>query len=113
MMSEHKRRVLPPELTDMLGMQTNPFSPTAYILGMRYTDAVGVQLPGLDHPTCWTKKGRRVVISEPYGISYQTIRHMLEFANANGLEFCIDVRFQSWNPGRCEAVLWTKRGAPL
>ena len=120
-MDKHKRRPLAPELTAILGMQTHPYSPTDYLLGKRHKgavvpirdDRVYLQIPGLDHPTCWTKQGRRVVISEPYGISYQTLRQMVNFAEMYGLEFSIDARFQSWNPGRCDAVIWTKQGAPL
>lgn len=110
---QHQRRTLAPELISMLGMLTHPYSPTAYILGKRYTDISTLQLPGLDHATCWTKKGRRVVISEPYGVSYSRLREMLEFAEMHGLECSIDARFQSWNPRACDAVIWTKKGAPL
>lgn len=112
-MDEHKRRPLAPELTSMLGMQTHPYSPTAYILGGRYRDLHHMRLPGLDHPTCWTKQGRRVVISEPYGVSYKLLGAMMTFSEVHGLEFSIDARFQSWNPGACDAVIWTKKGAPL
>ena len=117
----HRRRTLAPALVKMLGTLTHPYSPTAYVLGKRYQDAfvplrddsVYMQLPGLDHPTCWTKNGRRVVISEPYGISYGMLGEMMNFAEMYGLEFSIDARFQSWNPGACDAVIWTKKGAPL
>jgi len=107
------RITLPAWAVERLGMQTNPLSPTAYLLGKTYREASHVQLPGLDHPTCWTKKGRRVVISEQYGLSFELIKEMLAFAEAHGLEFEVDSHFQSYLPGRCEAVIWTKKGAPL
>ena len=113
MADQHHRRTLAPELTTILGMQTHPYSPTAYVLGMTYFQASHMQLPGLDHPTCWTKKGRRVVISEPYGVSFTMLREMMAFAEFHGLECSVDARFQSWNPGACDAVIWTKKGAPL
>ena len=108
---QHHRKTLAPELIALLGMQTRPYSPTAYVLGKRYQDAfvplrddnVFLQLPGLDHATCWTKKGRRIVISEPYGISFKMMREMIEFADLYGLECHVDPRFESWNPGACAA----------
>jgi hypothetical protein len=104
---------LPAWAVERLGTQTNPMSPTAYLLGKTYRELSHVQLPYLDHPTCWTKKGRRVVISEQYGMSFGAIKEMLAFADAYGLEFAGNILFQSYRPGHCDVVIWTKKGAPL
>lgn len=58
------------------------------------------QIPGSDHVSEWTQNGTTVkVISQPYHMSYETMKEMVEFCEKNGLR--ADISSESWHfPGK-------------
>lgn len=56
--------------------------------------------PGSDHLSSWKKKdGATILVSQPYGIRYETLRELVAYCECHGLEADIDA-YGSWHfPG--------------
>jgi hypothetical protein len=47
--------------------------------------------PGTDHESLWNKDGKPAVfVSQPYGLTWETLQELVEFCKAKGLAFEVD-----------------------
>lgn len=77
-------------------------------------DAPPCRPPGSDHADLWIKNGKPAVYTfQPYGLSYDTLKKLLDFCERWGLEVHIDTWPAGHFPG---SVLWvevTPKDRPL
>jgi len=65
--------------------------------------------PGSDHVSLWNKDGKAsMLVSQPYDLSYRTLKEMLAFCEDHGLEVDIST-YPTWHfPGQVLGVIWRK-----
>lgn len=65
--------------------------------------------PGSDHWSLWNKEGKAsLLVSQPYDLSYNTLKEMINFCEVNGLEVNINADATWHFPGRVVGVVWSK-----
>jgi hypothetical protein len=68
--------------------------------------------PGTDHASLWLKDGKPALfVSQPYGITANTMQDMQKFAKENGLEFDVGAEMSWWFPSRTVLVCWRAKGS--
>jgi excisionase family DNA binding protein len=68
--------------------------------------------PGQDHISEWTRDGKTVkIISQPYGLSYETLRETVKYCEKHGLR--ADISPESWHfPGRTLRIDYSVNNKP-
>lgn len=87
---------------------------TCRLLGVRHrlVDYRNCLPPEADHCSLWNKDGRpEILLSEPYPISLNKVRAMVEFADQHGL--CFHIHADGfWFPSQTLRIEWTRKEAP-
>ena len=83
------------------------------ILGgdLKGPDVEALRFPGEDHSSVWVKKNGvdLVFVTQPYHISFDTMRKMLTFCDYHGLE--MSVHGNSWhNSGETLIIIVARKG---
>ncbi len=69
---------------------------------------LGEQLPAADHLSEWKRDGKTAAItSQPYGVSYRSLKEMVAYCERNGLEADIEAG-SWWFPGSTVLIVYTK-----
>jgi len=68
-------------------------------------------LPGNDHPTEWVGEDGKTkcIVCQPYGLSYDQIKAVVEFCERHGLEASISAILSWWFPGWTVSLIYKKK----
>ena len=66
-------------------------------------------IPGYDHLSAWRGvSGARVIVSQPYQFSYETMKETVAFCEKHGLRADISANWSWWFPGQTLMVEYEK-----
>ncbi len=68
------------------------------------------QIPAGDHLSEWTRDGKTVLIlSQPYGLSFERLKETVKFCEAHGLQVSTDTCFSFHYPGRVLSMVFSRK----